>query len=110
MDPTLMASLKIFRRSFIFLLLSSSILYTQSFMTTNNANDIFRKMCYFKTVCKNAFTMRQNGRSKFISRALLDSYIECYRNMAGVLSKSSEDNDLNLFLTFAKSLQFYHGH
>lgn len=59
MDPILMASLKIFRRSFIFLLLSSSILYTQSFMTTNNANDIFRKMCFFfEKVCKNDFTMR----------------------------------------------------
>ena len=58
MDPILMASLKIFRRSFIFLLLSSSILYTQSFMTTNNANDIFREMCFVEKVCKNDFTMR----------------------------------------------------
>ena len=58
MDPILMASLKIFRRSFIFILLSSSILYTQSFMTTNNANDIFREMCFFEKVCKNDFTMR----------------------------------------------------
>ena len=75
MDPTLMASLKIFSRSFIFILLSSSILYTQSFMTTNNANDIFKKSFY--------------SWSEYWS-----NIFECYRNIAGVLSKSSVDKDL----------------
>ena len=75
MDPTLMASLKIFSRSFIFILLSSSILYTQSFMTTNNANDIFKKSFY--------------SWSEYWS-----IIFEFYRNIAGVLSKSSVDKDL----------------